>query len=544
MLLVGINAKYVHSNLAIRYLTRIDSRCSFCEFTIADKPEQIAAAIFENGEKDIFFSCYIWNIEHVLSVCDILKKADSGFRLGLAGPEVSFDAENLLSEHTYLDFIWCGEGEPSVCAMADALEDGAFDLVPGLFYMQDGNVKKSSLEPIEAVMDDLPFPYTDEDMKNLKGRLVYFETSRGCPYRCAFCLSGRAGSLRFMSLEKVKEAICFFAKHKVPLVKLVDRTFNADPKRALAIVNAIREQGGGTSYHFEIRAESMTDELIDALISAPKGMFQLEIGVQSTNPETLEKINRKPAFEKLSAVVRALSQNQNMHMHLDLIAGLPKDTMETFIKSFNQVMALRPHNLQLGFLKKLKGADLESAGSAFCEAPPYEVIHSDAMDYADILRLKRVEDLLEKYYNSGKFERTMAYVFETCYPNREFDFFDELARFYQDNGEPKGNKALYESLYHFGKEQGYDETFSHAIIYDYCLYHRDSLSFMERSDALKNQAFEFLKKPERVALYFADYAGEKPVVLYKQIRFVTIGKKVFAFDYAKTVGYDVTKEFE
>ncbi len=544
MLLVGINAKYVHSNLAIRYLSRIDSGCSFCEFTIADRPEQIAAAIFESGKKDIFFSCYIWNIEHVLRTCEILKKADDSFRLGLAGPEVSFDAEGILEAHTYLDFIWCGEGEPSVCAMADALHSGAFDTVPGLYYKEGGDVTKSPIEPMEAAMDDLPFPYTDEDMETLKGRLVYFETSRGCPYRCAFCLSGRAGSLRFMSVEKVKEAICFFAKHKVPLVKLVDRTFNADPKRALSIINSIKEQGGGTSYHFEIRAESMTEELIAALASAPKGMFQLEIGVQSTNPETLTRINRRPAFDKLSEVVRALSQNQNMHMHLDLIAGLPKDTMETFIKSFNRVIGLRPHNLQLGFLKKLKGADLETAGSAFWEAPPYEVIHSDAMSYADILRLKRVEDLLEKYYNSGKFYKTMAYVFEHHYPNREFDFFDDLANFYREKGEPKGNKALYESLYLFGKEKGYDETFTYAIIFDYCLYHRDSLSFMEQGDKLKNQAFEFLKKPERVALYFADYAGEKPVNLYKQIRFVTIGKSVFAFDYAKTEARDVTKEFE
>lgn len=544
MLLVGINAKFIHSNLAIRYLSKVDSRWSFCEYTIQDRPEHIAADLYRTGHRVFFFSCYIWNIELVLKICSILKQADEKLQLGLGGPEVSFDPEQILEKNPSVDYILCGEGEPAICALTEGLLSHELRNVPGLVYRWESEIKRSSYPAAEADMETLPFPYLPEELPQLVHRILYFETSRGCPYRCAFCLSGSAGSLRFLPLSRVSEAIDFFAEHNIPLVKLVDRTFNADPKRALAIVEAIKARGGTTTYHFEIRAETMTEALIQSLQSAPKGMFQLEIGVQSVNPTVLRGINRSPGFEKLSSVVRALLKNQNMHLHLDLIAGLPGESLEAFIYSFNQVIRLRPHALQLGFLKKLKGAALSAANSAFCAFPPYEVIHSDAMSYAELLRLKAAEDMLECLYNSGAFETTVSYLLDTYYIGREFEFFAETAAYFSKKAGQQSQKTLFEELYRFAARRFNDQAITHRLVYDYCLTHRDSLSFMESGERLKEQAFTFLKQPERVTHYFAHFAGEKPVVLYKKIRFVPIGGRVIAFDYENGGAVDVTAEFE
>ncbi len=544
MLLVGINAKYIHSNLAIRYLAAAEPRCRFCEYSIADRPEQIAADLFKTGARAFLFSCYIWNIETVLRVCEILKAADRTLRLALGGPEVSFDAEACLAAHPSVDFILCGEGEPSITPFADMLcADGSPDAVPGLWYRLGDTICKSPLPPQEADLEALPFPYTDADMEALQNRIVYFETSRGCPYRCAFCLSGSAGRLRFLSVERTMRAVDFFARHHVPLVKLVDRTFNAEPKRALAIIEGIKARGGQTTYHFEIRAESMTEELIHSLQTAPKGMFQLEIGVQSTNPETLEAICRKPDFERLTKVVKALAKNNNMHLHLDLIAGLPGESLAMFIRSFHTVMAMHPHDLQLGFLKKLKGAALSAPGSRFWSFPPYEVIHSDAMSYADLLLLKDVEEMLERYYNSGAFEVTVPYILKTHYAGREFYFFYDMAVFMQGDLTAKSLKTMFERLHKFGTEKLADTKITEYLIYDYCLRHRDSLSFMPSGDGLKEKAFAFLKQEKTAARCFPLYAGEKPTALYKKIRFVPIGSRVFAFDAAHRTAVDVTEAF-
>lgn len=544
MLLVGINAKYIHSNLAIRYLAKVEPRFGFCEYSIADRPETIAASLFETGAKTFLFSCYIWNISWVEKVCEILKKADRTLKIALGGPEVSYDASERLSSCEWVDFILCGEGEPSISAFADALKSGDFSRVPGLFYRENGLVFTSCVPQKEAVLSEIPFPYDEEDIRALKNRIVYYETSRGCPYRCAFCLSGGAGSLRFLPLERVERELAFFENCGVRLVKLVDRTFNADPARALAIIEGIKKRGGKTTYHFEIRAESMTEALIRSLKSAPKGMFQLEIGVQSTQPETLKGINRHPQQERLAEVVRALSENGNIHLHLDLIAGLPGESFDAFIRSFGDVMALRPHNLQLGFLKKLKGSALRAEDSEFWSFPPYEVIHSDAMSYDELLHLKQVEEMLERYYNSGAFTQSVAYILATFYPRREFEFFAEMAAFLSGDVSPKSQKTAFEDLYRFAQTRLCDETVTHHLIYDYCQKHRDALSFMQSDANLKATAFEFLKQPERVKLYFADYAGEKPVVLYKKIRFVPIGSRVFAFDYEGGRTVDVTTEFK
>ncbi len=544
MLLVGINAKYVHSNLAIRYLAKIEPRARFCEYTISDRAETIASSLYRSGAKTFLFSCYIWNMEHVKKVSEILKKADSTARILWGGPEVSFCAKELLLQFDYVDFVLCGEGEKAISPFADSLTSGDFSSVPGLFYRVDGCTKESLVPAQETDLNELPFPYDAADIQALKNRILYYETSRGCPYRCAFCLSGAAGSLRFLPVQRVNRDLAFFEEHGVPLVKLVDRTFNADPERALDIIEGIKKRGGHTTYHFEIRAESMTDALIKSLQEAPKGMFQLEIGVQSTQPDTLKAINRVPKHQRLLEVTQALSKNGNMHLHLDLIAGLPSEDLDGFIRSFHDVIALRPDDLQLGFLKKLSGATLQASGCEFQSFPPYEVVHSDKMSFTDLLFLKQVEEMLERYYNSGAFSKTMSYMLDTYYPGREFDFFSEMADFLQGDVSAKSQKSTYEDLYRFATGKFNDAKITHRLIYDYSLGHRDSLSFMQSGDGLKSAAFEFLKKPERVKLYFVDYAGEKPVSLYKKIRFVPIGDRIFAFDYSGGGAKDVTAEFK
>ncbi len=544
MLLVGINSKYVHTNLAIRYIDKLSEHFSFAEFSITDRPENIAASLYKTGKKRFWFSCYIWNIETILKVACVLKGADESIQITVSGPEVSFGARELLEANRHIDFVLCGEGEPSAVLFLEALKTGAYETVPGLYYRTGDEILASPLPPEEADLECLPFPYTEEDVKGLQNRILYFETSRGCPYRCAFCLSGASGSLRFMSLEKVKEAISFFAEHKVPLVKLVDRTFNADPERALKIIEAIKESGGGTTYHFEIRAESMTRELIKALQTAPAGMFQLEIGVQSVHAATLERVNRKLSFEKLSKVVWALLKNQNIHLHLDLIAGLPSETKEEFMDSFHQVFSLKPHNLQLGFLKKLKGSALKAEGSVFADFPPYEIIKSDAMSYDDLLELKRAEDMLERFYNSGIFKQSISYILETYYKKREFYFFSEIAGVFEKYQGAVSQKNLFEALYDFCAEKFEDENIKEAIIYDYCLTHKDSLSFMSFPEGFKEKSFAFLKNEKNVKKYFVEFTGLKPAEIYKKIRFVPIGASVFAFFCGEERAVNVTKEFE
>ena len=331
----------------------------------------------------------------------------------------------------------------------------------------------------------------------------------------------------------------------MPLVNLVDRTFNADSTRALAIVEMIKSKKGATTFHFEIRAESMTEALLQSLQEAPRGMFQIEIGVQSVNPPTLEKVNRRPNHEKLCSVVCSLLKNNNIHLHLDLIAGLPGESFTEFLHSFHALMALRPHTLQLGFLKKLKGSTLKAPGSRFADFPPYEVIASDAMSYGELLRLKAAEDMLEKYYNSGAFIKSISYILDTYYKEKEFYLFDELADFFAGRHGSVGQKELFESLYRFCAERFSDREIENRLIYDYCLCHRDSLSFMRQPADLKERAFEFLKNEAVFTQYFAHYAGEKPVTLYKKLRFVAIADRIFAFDYSrKAEGIDVTGAFE
>ena len=532
-LFVAVNAKYVHTCLSVRYLkNNCTQKADFCEFSINDEIGKVAKEIYKRDIKNILFSCYIWNIDYVLKLCDVLKKADDSFILALGGPEVSFDAEDILKKHSYVDFVICGEGEP-------VIDDVLMEMSA---YRGERKVIKSEGF---ADLNELIFPYSGEDVSSLSGRILYYETSRGCPYRCAFCLSGASGKVRYLDLDRVKREIDFFVDNNVKLVKLVDRTFNSDRKRALEIVEYIKKVSKNTTFHFEIKAEIMTDELLKSLSEAPKGMFQVEIGVQSTDSDTLSAINRTADFEKLKYVVEYLMKNDNLNVHLDLIAGLPGENLDSFINSFNEVLTLYPHVLQLGFLKKLKGSAIKTEGSEFADFPPYEVIHSDKMSYRDLLKLKSTEDVLEKYYNSGSFKETIEYILKTYFKNNPFDFFCELGAFFEKNAAVSvSKKTQFEILAKYCDLIFADGKITEKIIIDYCKAYRDNLSFMKDAKGLKEKAFEFLKSEDNVNKYFSTHDEKLPVQLFKKLRFLKVGDKIYVFDYIKNKYYDITEEMK
>lgn len=456
-LFVAVNAKYVHTNIAVRYLTNVCKRegflCDFCEFTINETKNRITERLYMSDCDVYGFSCYIWNIDYVLTLCRDIKVLKPDCKIVLGGPEVSFGAEKMLEENEFIDYIVCGEGEKAI---------------PRLLKKMPKN--RCVVYGEMAEMETLPFPYTEDDLeKVVKGeKLVYYETSRGCPFRCSYCLSSVAGDVRFLPLERVKYEIEKFVRLGAMTVKFVDRTFNADKKRALEIWKYCSSIEGETCFHFEIGADLIDDESIEFLKTVPKGKFQFEIGVQSTNEKTIDAVSRSMKLEKLKENVKAIRAVGNIHLHLDLIAGLPYENYESFAKSFNEIYVLRPHALQLGFLKLLKGSGLrqqaEKFGMLYSTAAPYEVFSTDWLKYEEIIRLKAIEDVFERYYNSTRFINVL--------PNIEkhflspFDFYEKLADFWEEKGlVGQGVKriTLYNLLYEFMSINLDDEALKSAV---------------------------------------------------------------------------------
>lgn len=447
-LFVAVNAKYVHTNIAVRYLTRFCNRtgmeCDFCEFTI-NEPKDIIIQKLYMSDCDVYgFSCYIWNIGRVLEICKNLKQLKPQCTIILGGPEVSFDAENLISDNEFIDFIICGEGEKTVAELLNNIPDER-QVIYG---------KKSD------TMEELPFPYTDEDLSEIvKGeKLVYYETSRGCPFSCSYCLSSVDRGVRFLNIDRVKTEIKRFVDAGVMTVKFVDRTFNADRQRAVEIWRYCLELKGDTCFHFEIGADLINEEVIEVLQSVPAGKFQFEIGVQSTNSQTISEISRTMDMERLENNVKELREKTNVMLHLDLVAGLPYEDFETFKKSFNEVYMMKPHVLQLGFLKLLKGSALRKNAHKYhilynCFAP-YEVFSTKWLSYNDVIKLKGVEDVMERYFNSGRFYDTIDKAME--FFDSPFEFYYGLSRFWGERGLiGQGVKriTLYQLLYEFLQQE-------------------------------------------------------------------------------------------
>lgn len=435
-LIVAINAKYIHSNLAIYSIRAYCKKCGInldiAEFTINQKTDSMLKEIYKKKPDFIGFSCYIWNIEFVLKLAGEVKRVLPDVTIWLGGPEVSYDAANVIADNDFVDGVMIGEGEITFSRVIKAYEKGDdVSQIPGVAVR--GSIKVHQAEYMN--MDDIPFPY--ENFKDMEHRIIYYESSRGCPYSCSYCLSSVDKRVRFRSMELVKKELKVFIDANVTQVKFVDRTFNCDRKRTKEIWEFIRDNDNGiTNFHFEISADIITDEEIELLHSLRPGLVQLEIGVQTTNEKTVQAIRRNMDFEKLSYAVNRIHETGNVHQHLDLIAGLPYEDYASFRKSFNDVYALKPEQLQLGFLKVLKGSYMQEQAYendiVYSSYPPYEVLSTPWLPYSDVLRLKGVEEMVEVYYNSGQFVTTVKYMekfFDT-----PFDMFEYMAEYYEENG--------------------------------------------------------------------------------------------------------------
>lgn len=440
ILLTTLNAKYIHSNLALKYLyaageAQKDS-IEIQEFTINNDDDYIFGELLRSGCGLMCFSCYVWNIERTLYLAESLKKACPRVALAFGGPEVSFDTLEFITNNKFVDFVMVGEGEAIFAELAAAVQEEAPDLsrIRGLVYRQQGKIYVNGpAAPLR--FDSVPFPYLH--LVSEPDKIMYYESARGCPYSCSYCLSALDKRARSLPLERVKEDLSYFIYKKVKQVKFVDRTFNYDRQRCAAIMEYLMDRDNGvTNYHFEMCGELFDEKLLALSAAARPGLFQYEIGVQSTNPATLDAIRRKGDFPRLAANVRQLREAGNITLHLDLIAGLPFEDYNTFRKSFNDVYGLRPHVLQLGFLKLLRGAPIREQaaefGYEFRSRAPYEVIFNRSISAGELGRLKMVEKALDLYYNRGGFRRALEYA--TGEAESPFGFYEEFARFYYGRG--------------------------------------------------------------------------------------------------------------
>ncbi len=441
ILLTTLNSKYVHSNLAVKYLYTVVageySDVSVREFTINNDLNYIYSEIVRANYDMVCFSCYIWNVEKIKLLGQDLKVARPEMKICIGGPEVSFNGHEFARENPWVDYIICGEGEYPFYRLLQVLNEPLrhFETVPGLIYRQGGKIYVNcQIEPMDLNL--IPFPYSIMDCES--DRVVYYESSRGCPFGCSYCLSSTDRKVRTLDMDRVKSELGYFLYKKVMQVKFIDRTFNYDRNRAYEIFKYLMDNDNGvTNFHFEICADLMDDDMLELLSKARRGLFQMEIGIQSTNPQTLSAINRKENVYPVLYNTEKLIKLGNVHTHVDLIAGLPYETYELFSRSFDKVYDLNADALQLGFLKVLKGTpisrQLESHGIVYRHHAPYEVISTDYIKAEEIVRLKMIENMVDIYYNRGGFSHTLKYLVES-YEKGAFKFFEALAEFYYEKG--------------------------------------------------------------------------------------------------------------
>ena len=516
ILLTAINAKYIHSNPAVyslaayanHNLTKEEKeKCQIeiAEYTINHRPEAIIADIYKKKPDVLAFSCYIWNWEYVQEVMAEVHKILPKVPIFLGGPEVSFTSEEILKQYPFLSGVMIGEGEETFLELCRAyIEDRDVNLVSGISGQPRGLVN----------INDIPFFY--DDMAAFEHRIVYYESSRGCPYRCSYCLSSIDKTVRLRDLELVKKELQFFLDLKIPQVKFIDRTFNCNRDHACEVWQYIHENDNGiTNFHFEISADILTDRELAILQKMRPGLVQLEIGVQSTNPETIKEINRVMNVDKLRDVVARIHSFKNIHQHLDLIAGLPFEDFVTFQKSFNEVYSMKPEQLQLGFLKVLKGAKMwkkaEEYGIAYTEKPPYEVLFTNWITYDEILKLKQVEEMVEMYYNSNQFTYTIAMLeqeFET-----PFKLYEALADYYEEKGYALQNPARsyrYQILLDFCMEKAPEKKKMYRELLTFDIYLREKMktrpAFAKSQDSLKDISREIYQKEEETKELLPAYA--------------------------------------
>ena len=512
ILLVACNAKYIHSNLAVydlqAYASDYADHIVLKEYTINQQKDDIMRDIYLEHPDVVCVSCYIWNLSFVKELMADLIKILPGADFWAGGPEVSYDAEKFLTENSEFKGVMVGEGEETFKELAGHyVEKNPQNLknMTGICYRDGDQIIHNGWRQI---MDLSSIPFIYKDLSEFKNRIIYYESSRGCPFSCSYCLSSIDKKLRFRDTETVKKELQFFIDNKVPQVKFVDRTFNCKHDHAMAIWKYINEHDNGvTNFHFEISADLLREEELQEMSTMRPGLIQLEIGVQSTNPDTIKAIHRTMDFEKLKGIVDRIHSFGNIHQHLDLIAGLPYEDYDSFRHSFNDVYALKPQQLQLGFLKMLKGSHMmemcREYGIVYKTQEPYEVLSTKWLDYDHVLKLKTVENMVEVYYNSGQFQNTLEYL-EKFFPDA-FSIYERLGSFYMEKGYGDVSHTRmrrYEILLEFLEdvpEISMDQV-KDQMVYD--LYLRENLKsrpgFARDQKPFERQIWDFRKR-EKVA---------------------------------------------
>lgn len=476
IVLTAINSQYVHLNVAVRYLKKYveknsDIKLDIYETNINNQLMNIIKDLFEKQPDTIIFSTYIWNKEYVFSITKELKKILPDVKIALGGPEVSYEWDKIMAENQEIDYIFTGEGEKVLLNFftKDISE------VKGVVYREGERLKYNGIEPLIENLDIIPFPYDDEELQD-RTKIFYYESSRGCPFNCSYCMSSIDKSVRYYSIDRTKEDLKRFIDSPIKLLKFVDRTFNLSKEKYMAIWRFLLENyREGITFHFEINANIFDDETLDFLETVPKGYFQFEIGVQTIDAQAMKSIGRINKLEKLEHNIRRISRN--IHLHLDLIAGLPYETYDKFRESFDYVHRLKPEMIQLGFLKLLKGTKMyderEKYGYKYFSKPPYEVFSNEFISFAEMVKLKNLEKVLDFYYNSEKFPESVQWIIENHYESA-FSFYEDVAEYFDKRGYLKVShkeSTLFTLLYEFYLDKGLKdrEIFVEYLKYDYLM---------------------------------------------------------------------------
>lgn len=537
-ILVGINSKYVHTNLAVRYLKKFveaysNEKIEIYESNINNNLMKIVRDIGEKEPEKIFFSTYIWNKEIVFKITKEIRKVLKDTIIILGGPEVSYNPIEIMRDNCEIDGIIIGEGEKTILNyLTKDIKD-----VKGIYYRENGEIKFNGLETLIENLNIIPFPYTDEEVADIH-KIMYYESSRGCPFSCSYCMSSIDKTVRYFSVERTKEDLKRFIDAGTKLVKFVDRTFNLRKERYLEIWQFLLENyRENITFHFEINANIFDDEVLEFLKKVPRKFFQFEIGVQTINPKSMENIKRNNILDKLSHNVKYI--NKNIHLHLDLIAGLPYEDYESFGKSFDYVYDTGCEMIQLGFLKILKGTEMvnnvEKFNYKYLDFPPYEVLSNDFISYKEICRLKDIEEAVDLYYNSNKFKYSVKFLVDNFYDS-PFKFFEAVGDYYKQKGYfDIGNRetAVFNYLAEFYKEKGFEKNkekmFLEHLKMDYLLLGKPGFypdwtdSFKEKEkykNALEKMEFRTLREAykhteiERFNYNFIEKRAEQVDVLF------------------------------
>ena len=568
VVLSTLNSKFIHSSLALRYLKAYGEAhgqaYDIVEYTINMPVLHILSDITEHDIDVLGFACYIWNIEMTLHVVDMMKAVRPDIKIVLGGPEVSFTADELLERCPNIDYIVQGEGEEAFHALVTALQlgnDGLDPVIPGVRGRRDGSIL-GSLEAVEVSdLSSIPFPYTEEDMEDLEHKIIYYESSRGCPFSCQYCLSGNKNTVRFFPQERTLEELQWFIDHGVKQVKFVDRTFNCAPHHHRPLMEFMRDSDTHMNFHLEMEPELMTEWETNILCETPPGRIQIEVGVQSTYKKTLDAINRYNDWPYIQKSVRPIIQAGRTHVHMDLIVGLPHEDFNRFGQSFNDLFSLQPHALQIGFLKLLKGSGVRRMREYKYVADPlapYEVLSTHVLPYDDVRFLKYFEDVFERFYNSERFRTTFGYIGQQLIHGETdaFTYFCDMTRAWLKEGNHKVNLKdidQIEFLYRFFLAKG-DTIAAELLQYDTLVSYRgkvrsDAVGLPKQTKELLQVGEAFWRNEEIASTFIPNYTFKEWRKIRQQYVEMTMSRETATYlgiqhipEGAFTVIIDVNKE--